>query len=339
MLQLFPEIYRKENVMLLSIIIPVYKVEKFIRKTLESICEQLDDLAEVEIIFINDGTPDTSMSIVEEYSLKIRNYKVINQDNSGLSCARNTGIDAAIGDYVWFVDSDDWLPHDAIFNIKKCISQHPLCDVFFFMLQEYNEDGQTLDRYIFPNNVCNTIISGIEFLSLSLPYVTAQTFLYKRSFLNSNKLRFRKGIYHEDLEFMPRVMIKAKKMMLCPIVCYNYLIRNSGSIMSNPILLDKRKNSLLEIIKVHMTIYRELGEYKDSLNFLRGITLRAFWNDISAKDWLTTWKKREDVKCLYPEFKLIMYNDPTMRKGWYRIFKRCIFLFSPSLCKLIAKNL
>ena len=92
--------------MILSIIIPVYKVEKYVRKTLESVFSENFSDNEVEVIVVNDGTPDRSMDIVNEF-VSHKSLRIINQENQGLSGARNTGIKAAKGKYVWFVDSDD----------------------------------------------------------------------------------------------------------------------------------------------------------------------------------------------------------------------------------------
>ena len=88
--------------MLLSIIIPVYNVEHYIKTTLQSVFNQNIDETSYEVIVINDGTPDNSMSIVTEFSKKHKNLSIISQDNQGLSCARNAGLQRAKGDYVWF---------------------------------------------------------------------------------------------------------------------------------------------------------------------------------------------------------------------------------------------
>ena len=93
--------------MILSIIIPVYNVELYICRCLDSIYCQNQDLNKFEVIVINDGTPDNSMSFVYKYASKYKNLLVIEQKNQGLSAARNVGLIMAKGDYIWFVDSDD----------------------------------------------------------------------------------------------------------------------------------------------------------------------------------------------------------------------------------------
>ena len=98
------------NRILLSIIIPVYNVEKYIHRCLTSCCKQSDaSLDEYEIIIINDGTPDNSMDVVYNIAKKYSNIVIFNQKNKGLSAARNQGLEIAKGEYVQFLDSDDWL--------------------------------------------------------------------------------------------------------------------------------------------------------------------------------------------------------------------------------------
>ena len=100
--------------MKLSIIIPVYNVEQYIDECLHSVTSQGRTEDDYEIIVVNDGTLDNSMDIVDRYVCQHENISVIHQSNSGLSIARNTGLQHACGEYVWFVDSDDWIAEDAL---------------------------------------------------------------------------------------------------------------------------------------------------------------------------------------------------------------------------------
>ena len=103
--------------MKLSVIIPVYNVAPYIAKCLESIYFQDVDKGDYEIIIVNDGSTDNSLSIVKKTIVNWENVKLIDQSNGGLSCARNSGLDCAIGDYVWFVDSDDWIESNSLKRI------------------------------------------------------------------------------------------------------------------------------------------------------------------------------------------------------------------------------
>ena len=124
--------------MQLSIIIPVYKVEKYIRDTLQSIYRQQYDENLFEVIVINDGTPDDSMRIVAEFTNKHANLHIINQKNQGLSCARNAGLKIAQGEYVWFVDSDDTVTEESIGKVIECIERSK-ADVIGFSILKVSE--------------------------------------------------------------------------------------------------------------------------------------------------------------------------------------------------------
>ena len=127
----------------LSIIVPVYNVENYIRNTLDSIFSQSFPRDEVEIIIVNDGTTDSSMSIVHEFANNYLtyNFKILNQINQGLSAARNAGISSAVGDYLWFVDGDDRIRINSVARILELIESYNGSDVFLFKIAEYNEDG------------------------------------------------------------------------------------------------------------------------------------------------------------------------------------------------------
>ena len=135
--------------MLLSIIIPVYNSEKYVRHTLESIYGQPFDQTLVEVIVVNDGTPDNSMQIVNEFAAKSATLKVIEQENRGLSAARNAGLGLAQGKYIWFVDSDDWIEDGFLQKVLPLLKERN-DDVFLFRTREYSEQtGEpTLERHL-----------------------------------------------------------------------------------------------------------------------------------------------------------------------------------------------
>lgn len=213
--------------MLLSIIIPVYNVEEFVEKCILSCICQIHS-SEIEIIVINDGSTDGSREIIERISKKHSTITLINQSNQGLSVARNVGLTIAKGEYVWFIDSDDWIE-------SNCLSR--ICA----LLKDQLDILQLQYRYVYADNSLNhdanlTIIDGIKsgrdiILDGGLP-APAQFCVYRRQFLLENKLFFTPGIYHEDSEFKPRVTYLAHRIASDSEVSYNYLQRTSGSITS-----------------------------------------------------------------------------------------------------------
>ena len=211
-----------------SIIIPVYNVEKYLARCLDS-CVNQDMLKdEYEIIIVNDGSPDGSKAIAEQYVEKYSNIKLINQENGGLSVARNNGVKAAIGQYVWFVDSDDWIHTSCLSEIFNKMESEKL-DMLQIGYMEAWDDGTTKksNRGFFDG--CKTGCEAMEEKYVPAP---AQFTIYNRDFLSRFSLEFYPGIYHEDAEFKPRALFFAKRFASLNKHVYYYYQRPQGSIMS-----------------------------------------------------------------------------------------------------------
>lgn len=240
---------------LLSIVIPIYKVEQYIEKCLGSIYNQIDDFP-IEVILVNDGTPDKSMEIASRF-INERTL-VINQENQGLSAARNNGLKAAHGKYVWFVDSDDWISEGRICKVCEWIEKYK-SDVFVVGIKAFDENDKPIDSFhpISPVNDITTKSGAEWILTPHFERGPMQIFVMKRDFLLRNDLRFVKGLLHEDLEFAPRMLVKAKTVTYIPQDVYCYLIRTSGSITStvNP----KRFSDLFFILKEHEQLRMSLN--------------------------------------------------------------------------------
>lgn len=214
--------------MKLSIVIPVYNVEKYLAKCIESCLKQDVDVHEYEIIIVNDGSPDGSSKIIEFYYSQNHNIKVLNQENQGLSMARNNGLEVAHGEYVWFIDSDDWIDENCLSGIFNCFDTAP--DLIQLGYKEIYEDSNSIGKI-----VCTSlgVGNGKEVLVAGGLPPAAQFTIYRRAFLNNFNLRFKAGILHEDIEFKPRVTYFAKNVVYYPYAVYSYLQRSAGSIMSS----------------------------------------------------------------------------------------------------------
>lgn len=214
----------------LSIIIPVYNVKAYIARCLDSCLHQDISADEYEIVVVNDGTPDNSMDIVREYAGKYHNIVIAERPNGGLSAARNTGLKAARGQYVWFVDSDDYIEPDCTGRLlDQC--QRDNLDVLCFNLNIVYEDGHIKPFVIgcwTPNIVCD----GHTFIDSVYMPPAAWVAIYRRSFLIDNCLRFYEGILHEDQEYTPRAYTLASRISYTDLRLYNYYQR-TGSIMKS----------------------------------------------------------------------------------------------------------
>lgn len=329
--------------LMLSIIIPIYNVEKFVRKTFESIFFQTILDSSVEIIVVNDGSKDNSMVIVNEFAEKYDNLKVIYQENQGLSIARNTGLKAANGKYVWFVDSDDWIEQESLNFILKHL-KHSEIDVFMFKIREYAEDGKILLERSFHDNQNEENISGTEILLYQKKYgidiTPMQQYVILRDFLLGNRLFFVPGIFHEDLEFAPRMLITAKKVSVIPKVIYCYLRRSTGSITTDDSLQKKRILSRIEIFKRYKTFGKELKCEKDieALSYCQYRIVSYIWNPLSI-DFIKKEGNKIGLTELLSQFKNDVWNNLFYDRKVLHLLRQIIFLVSPYLLKKLHKEL
>lgn len=215
--------------MLFSIVIPVYNVEQYLSRCLDSCVHQDLSLNDYEIIVVNDGSPDGSQAIAENYVSDYPNVILLNQENRGLSVARNNGLKKAKGKYVWFVDSDDWIAENCLLGIVEQMETQEL-DMLQIGYTEAYEDGtlKPSKRGFFEG--CMTGCQVIKERYIPAP---AQFTIYNRSFLEKYCLEFYPGIYHEDAEFKPRALYYAKRFASLNRHVYYYYQRPTGSIMSH----------------------------------------------------------------------------------------------------------
>lgn len=215
----------------LSIVIPVYKVEQFVGQCLGSIFSQGVSEDWYDVVVVNDGTPDKSLDVINQFNSH-RNLTIINQENQGLSVARNNGLEKAKGDYVWFVDSDDWLEPEALATIRKYIEKMPEVEVFAtILMMNYESSGKRSLEYKPNPNVRNG--RDYMFRNHNANRGACQRYIFKRAFLDKYNLKFMPGIYHEDGEFSNRMLYLAKSLIIIPTPLYDYRIRETGSIMSS----------------------------------------------------------------------------------------------------------
>lgn len=195
--------------MKLSIVIPVYNVEQYLRECLDSCLEQDIDSSEYEIITVNDGSTDDSLAILEEYAQKYNNIILVNQENLSASVARNKGIELAKGEYIWFVDSDDKIEKNCL---SKVVDGHTEDIVMFGGYYQYNE--QKISPVLIHETYLKNILldtTSFEKDVVSILPLTPWMYLFKRNFLLENQLRYVPGIYFEDVIFTPHCVCLAQQ--------------------------------------------------------------------------------------------------------------------------------
>lgn len=259
--------------MIISIIIPVYNVEHYVEKCVQSCA--LQNCSDFEIIVVNDGSTDKSAGIINTLVKDFSNISVINQENQGLSAARNAGLQVAQGEYVWFVDSDDWIEPNCLGRITNKLKD----DLDILQLQyRYTYEDASLNKDA-PFTIIDGLKSGKQVtIHGGLP-APAQFCVYRTEFLRKNGLQFVRGIYHEDSEFKPRATYLAERIASDTEVSYNYLQRTSGSITSkfrlkNGIDIIYVMNSLMDFVKQQQmdkpctgAFYRQVGLCMNTLLF------------------------------------------------------------------------
>lgn len=210
-----------------SVIVPVYNSEKYLKKCIQSLCQQT--LKDIELIFVNDGSSDQSYDILKTYAEKDNRIKVISLDyNKGASYARNVGLDIATGDYIQFVDSDDYLEADSLEKLYKQSSVYSAEMCYLHM--NFVVDQIYQDSYIQcgVEGKYSDIYSGEEILKIFIQkkefFLYLCSVFYNRRFIEENKLRFKEITIGEGGNFILRALVRAKRVMVCNDNLYNYRI-------------------------------------------------------------------------------------------------------------------
>lgn len=295
-----------------SIIVPVYNTEKYVKKCLDSIKSQT--LKDYEVIIVNDGSTDNSSDIISKYP-----YKIINQDNQGLSMARNNGVKASSGDYLIFIDSDDYIEKDLLKEIDKSLSNNP--DLVRYQIKEVfgDKDDVNYEEIPFENK------DGVEAFKLITKYhfvENAWSYAIKREFYLKEKFSFKKGTYHEDFGLMPLVIIKSKVVNSISYVGYCYYQR-SGSIM-NDSDYDKTKKKVKDFYNHYLYLTEEINKTKlDKTYFMSFIS-----NSLILK---ITELKGKDYKEALTKLKKDKVFDNLLSDSLVRRIKNILVKISPRL--------
>ncbi len=204
----------------LSIIVPVYNVEKYLERCVESLLHQDLPKEDYEIILVNDGSTDGSYKICQEQCEMHENIVSVSLPNKGQGEARNTGINMAKGRYLMFVDSDDELFPNVIGQMLHFAERNSL-DVAESRMMVQSSNGSERVDFVqpFPSN---RIFSGEQALLQGVHVGSVCTNLYSHEFLNANSLRFSASIYHEDVEFNLKMYAYAKRIMFLEVMSYYY---------------------------------------------------------------------------------------------------------------------
>lgn len=253
----------------ISIIVPIYGVEQYLRKCVDSLLNQDIPSSEYEIILVDDGSPDTCPQICDEYAAAHENIRVVHRENGGLSAARNSGIEVAQGEYIMFVDSDDYIEPNVLKGLQLQVERDNL-DVLRYRLQYVNPQYEVYNPYksdsFKGNDYSEVPTDGVSFLNSRMnTQCYAWQFILKRELLDG--CIFTPGIYFEDTDWTPRMLRKANRVASTDTVVYSYLVRE-GSI-TNAVSRSKQQKVLDDKMHLIATLQQQAIDLRKSGRYNR----------------------------------------------------------------------
>lgn len=268
----------------ISVIVPVYNVERYLAECLDSILAQT--LRDIQIICVNDGSTDNSGTILEQYQKKDARIKVIHQENRGLSGARNAGMSAADGKYVGFVDSDDFVAPDMMETLYS-LAERNHAEIAIGDLYLYDHNTKAISTYrdqaLYErlNGTCTDLPQCPELIR----QIGATDRIYLRSFLEENAAEFPVGLIYEDAAFTAQTLVRAKRVAVSSRKLYYYRKNAGESITDHEAANDRYKQSFLEIQPLMIEALDELGRpsqvYAEYLQYFIG---HAFVHQMNAAE-------------------------------------------------------
>ena len=300
-----------------SVIVPVYNVELYIERCLKSLINQT--LRDIEIIVVNDGSPDNSQDIIDKYAKKYKNIKSYIKKNGGLSDARNYGLKYANGEYISFIDSDDYIDTSMMKKMYDKAKENDF-DLVVCNLDMVLDDGKfiqnvssNIDRDIFGDEIKEYMVKI---------YPSAWNKIYKKS-LFDNKVYFKKGIWFEDVEFIYRVIPYVKSIGVVDYKLYHY-VQREGTITK---IFDKRLYNYINNWNGIIDFYKERNLYDKYKNELEYCYVRYLYATFVKQ--ATNYKDKDEfnkavdeaiinVKEKFPRYRKNKYFYKSM-KGMYLV--------------------
>lgn len=293
----------------LSIIVPVYNVELYLDCCINSLLNQDMDPEQYEIILINDGSTDGSLNIAEAFNNKYKQVKLISQINKGLSSARNKGLAHALGEYILFVDSDDFFEPHAIRKILEKAEKEKT-ELCFFRAKVEFEDRTFVYRGVYPFQL-DKIYTGEYIITHGININSVWHTLYSSQKLKEQNIQFTTGIIHEDIDFNMRLYPKCERIMFTDILGYHY--RHYGESITRTTNWNKISKQILSHLQIAENIFSYIRTEEIS-QAVKDIYVRKM-NSLLVSQMIRLLKFHGNNK---HEF-LQQYFEVSVRKGLYPI--------------------
>lgn len=311
-----------------TVVIPVYNVEKYLEACLDSVIDQT--LKDIEIICVNDGSTDKSLNILKKYAQKDDRIVIIDKKNGGLSSSRNKGIENATGEYIIFLDSDDYLTTNALEELYNLSKKNKLDTIYFdantvYETKELEESQSKFAEYYIRDKSYDKVLSGQDlYMEMEHDFrVNVPLQMNKTALLKDNNIKFIEGIIHEDEAFSIEVTLHSKRAMHVANDYYQRRVRDD-SIMTNA----NQIRSSYGYFRAFTDILPKIAKYVDSeeklvfytrrLNLLRRSAAKAI--SYIPEDELTFFRITED-KEEYLKYKFFIRDYAFSRKSIVRLEK------------------
>ena len=291
---------------------PVYNTEKYLKEAIDSVLNQ--SFKDFELICINDGSTDNSPEILENYRKKDKRIKIINQKNKGLGAARNKGLKNSNGEFIFFIDSDDYIAENALENLYKNAILND-SDMVLYKMARFNGDNIWYNAPIFDFDEINP---KIDFSNYTFNYkeikshVLNKSFsacikLYKKEFLDKyDDFYFDTGLIFEDVPFHVKVMLRSKKISYVPEYLYYYR-QNPNSIINT----NKNREDIYKIIDIVKEFLKEnnyYSEFKYEFDYFKVLQILQYILEANTEEYFNKAKDEfsnmdlSDNDLIYPRY-------------------------------------
>ncbi len=280
-----------------SVIVPVYNVEKYLVRCLDSIVGQT--LKDIEIICVNDGSTDGSLEILKQYAKRDKRIVIVCQDNKGLSGARNTGMAVAVGKYLGFVDSDDWIDAEFYEKLYNTAEKHN-ADIACASVERNYKSGRKRRKVAV---VQNKVITSVKqkFVATNSPRMCfVWNKIYNRKAIQSRNLKFKEGVYFEDVGFTIRALYYLRTLVTVTGVNYHYWV-NPESITRQ--MTDKKQQDLMAARADFIEFSKKHNIHCDERFYIRSKTTYRFLGIPLMKVYEWDTIKKYYLFALFPIFE------------------------------------
>lgn len=303
---------------LISVIIPIYNVECYLKTCIDSIVNQT--YSNLEIILVDDGSPDKCPEICDEYAKKDNRVKVIHQENGGLAHARNVGIANSNGEYLTFVDSDDYVSNDYVGSLYKGLieSNADISIASLMVFKESNPFSATLERAPFvevTKNDCFKEYASIK-AEKSMPFITAWNKLYKKELFDG--IKYPKGKLYEDAFTTYKLIEKARKIVYSTTKLYYYRL-NPQSILGQS--FKEKHLEMVDAFRNGMNYFSQKGNTEIAEKFLPPLLMREIYCWWGVKYVLKNKRKAAEILNAFRDDSEKIKYKKNIGLIWFVIFK------------------